>query len=81
MAKPSYLEAESLAVALTGIALVLENKAAAIIKGKPLNDEDAGALESFAASLRSAAKELKEMDEKLRKLKKTTEMQNMILKD
>jgi hypothetical protein len=60
MAKPSYLEAETVANTLRGIALVLENKAAAISKGKPLNDEDAGAFESFAATLRSAAKVLLE---------------------
>jgi hypothetical protein len=67
MTKPSYLKAEQLADSLIGIALVLENKAAAINKGKQLTYEDAGAFESFAASLRSAAKELKQIDAKLGK--------------
>lgn len=81
MAKPAHLEAEALVVALNGIANILERDAAAINKGKQLDYETASAYDAFAASLRSAAKELKEMDEKLRKLKKIAAMQTLILND
>ncbi|MEM4239928.1 MAG: hypothetical protein QXM31_02750 [Candidatus Woesearchaeota archaeon] len=66
MAKPRYLEADNLANALEGIAMVLEKHAAAINRGKQLSPEDVSGYDAFAATLRSAAKELLEQQKEIR---------------